>query len=207
MISVKCNACGKTYSLKPEAAGQTFICQACGGQIDVPAGRQSEPEQPVATSAPTAAPTAAPTSNQNFQPLPSDTGSGGRQAALDRVKLPATIMMVIAGLTIATCLILIVLGIVSIIGGANTRGYQGEEIVLNGVVMLITGVLGVIGNIIVLVGSLKMKSLKSYGFSLAAMIIAMIPCTFCCLLQLPVSIWGLIVLNDANVKNAFKRTR
>ena len=203
MISVKCNACGKTYSLKPEAAGQTFICQACGGQIDVPAGRQSEPEQPVATSSPTAAPT----SNQNFQPLPSNTGSGGRQAALDRVKLPATIMMVIAGRTIATSLILIVLGIVSIIGGANTRGYQGEEIVLNGVGMLITGVLGVIGNIIVLVGSLKMKSLKSYGFSLAAMIIAMIPCTACCLLQLPVSIWGLIVLNDANVKNAFKRTR
>ena len=203
MINVKCNACGKAYSLKPEAAGQTFICQACGGQVDVPAGRQSEPRQPVATSSPTAAPT----SNQNFQPLPSNTGSGGRQAALDRVKLPAIIMMVIAGISIATNLVAIIIGIISIITGANTGGYQGEEMVLGGVMYLVSGVLGVIGNAIILVGSLKMKSLKSYGFSLAAMILAMIPCNACCLITLPVSIWGLIVLNDANVKNAFKRTR
>ena len=203
MISVKCDACGKTYSLKPEAAGQTFICQACGGQVDVPAGRQSGSEQSVAT----AAPTAAPTSNQNFQPLPSNTGSSGRQAALDRVKLPATIMMVIAGISIATNLLSIIMGIIGIITGANTGGYQGEEMVLGGVIYLVSGGLGVIGNAIILVGSLKMKSLKSHGFSLGAMILAMIPCNACCLITLPVSIWGLIVLNDANVKDAFKRTR
>lgn len=203
MISVKCDACGKTYSLKPEAAGQTFICQACGGQVDVPAGRQSESEQSVATASPTAAPTA----NQNFQALPSNTPSGGQQAALARVKLPATIMMVIAGISIATNLVAIIIGIISIITGANTGGYQGEEMVLGGVFYLVSGVLGVIGNAIILVGSLKMKSLKSYGFSLGAMILAMIPCNACCLITLPVSIWGLIVLNDANVKTAFKSTR
>jgi hypothetical protein len=36
MISVNCGACGKAYSLKPESAGQTFVCQLCNNQITIP---------------------------------------------------------------------------------------------------------------------------------------------------------------------------
>jgi hypothetical protein len=36
MISVNCGACGKAYSLKPETAGQTFVCQLCNNQITIP---------------------------------------------------------------------------------------------------------------------------------------------------------------------------
>ena len=35
-ISVACDSCGKKYNLRPEAAGQTFVCQSCGEQITVP---------------------------------------------------------------------------------------------------------------------------------------------------------------------------
>ena len=36
MTSVNCGACGKAYSLKPETAGQTFVCQLCNNQITIP---------------------------------------------------------------------------------------------------------------------------------------------------------------------------
>jgi hypothetical protein len=39
-ISVNCEACGKVYSFKNEAAGQTFICQECGNDCVVPGGNQ-----------------------------------------------------------------------------------------------------------------------------------------------------------------------
>ena len=79
--------------------------------------------------------------------------------------------------------------------------------IFTGVGWLISGALGVIANIIILVGSWKMKSLKAYGFSLGVMILAMIPCNACCMITFPLSIWGLVVLNDANVKAAFKSSR
>ncbi len=202
-ISVNCTACGKVYSLKTEAAGQTFVCQVCGGQVEVPGGSQPESAQPVADSSPTSA--------GNFQPLPGTaTGSapsGGQQAALERVKLPAIFMMVIAGISIPTNLVVFLLGIFGIVSGANSGGYQGEELVIGGMFYIISGALGVIGNIVILVGSWKMKSLKAYGFSLGAMILAMIPCNACCMITLPLSIWGLVVLNDTNVKAAFKSSR
>ncbi len=96
-ININCGSCGKFYNLKPETAGQTFVCQSCGSQVAVP-GRQPEAAQPVADSSPTP--------DGNFEPYPGTTTnsapSGGQQAALDRVKLPATFMMVIAGLSLAS---------------------------------------------------------------------------------------------------------
>jgi hypothetical protein len=202
-ISVNCTACGKVYSLKTEAVGQTFVCQACGGQVEVPGPWQPEPGKTVSDSPST--------SGGNFQPLPGtttgSTPSGGQQAALERVKLPAIFMMVIAGISIPTNLVVLVLGIVGIVSGANSAGYQWDDFVIGGTLYIISGALGFIGNIVILVGSWKMKSLKAYGFSLVAMILAMIPCNACCMITLPLSIWGLVVLNDANVKAAFKRSR
>jgi len=39
-ISVNCEACGKVYSVKIEAAGSTFVCQACGSEVGVPGSNQ-----------------------------------------------------------------------------------------------------------------------------------------------------------------------
>ena len=199
-ISVNCSACGKEYSLKAEAAGETFVCQTCGGQVNVPGGRQPDPEHPVA------GPTL--TQGGGFQPLSGTTAStgpsGGQQSALERVKLPAIFMMVIAGISIAFNIVAFFLGLFGVVSGANTGGYEGDDLVIGGMFYIISGAFGVIANIVILVGSWKMKSLKAYGFSLGAMILALIPCNACCFITLPVSIWGLVVLNDDNVKAAFK---
>jgi hypothetical protein len=57
---------------------------------------------------------------------------------------------------------------------------------------------------IVLWGAIKMRKLENYGLSLAAAIIAILPCTFpCCCIGLPIGIWALVVLSKAEVKAAF----
>jgi predicted Zn finger-like uncharacterized protein len=73
------------------------------------------------------------------------------------------------------------------------------ELVFSLLFMLLSLTLG----IITLHGSIKMIQLQSHSLSMAAAIAAMVPC-YCCLLGLPMGIWALIVLNDKEVKQAFK---
>jgi hypothetical protein len=54
-------------------------------------------------------------------------------------------------------------------------------------------------------GGFRMMGLKSYGLSFTACIFSMVPCyNSCCILGLPFGIWGLIVLLQPDVKEAFK---
>ena len=60
-----------------------------------------------------------------------------------------------------------------------------------------------IGGLIIF-GSLKMRQLNNWGLSMAATVLAMIPCLSpCCCLGLPIGIWALVVLLDDNVKRSF----
>lgn len=59
--------------------------------------------------------------------------------------------------------------------------------------------------ILVLVGGIKMNKLENYALAMTASIVAIIPCfSPCCLVGIPIGIWALVVLNDANVKSAFR---
>ena len=61
-------------------------------------------------------------------------------------------------------------------------------------------------NGLVLYGAIQMKSLKSYGLSMTAAILAMIPCvtSICCVLGIPFGIWAIVALNDPRVKSSFR---
>jgi len=75
---------------------------------------------------------------------------------------------------------------------------------LSGTVGMVFAVIGILTSVLIFVGGLKMKKLESYGFAMAASIIAMIPCISpCCFLGLPVGIWALVVLAKPEVKSAF----
>lgn len=54
-------------------------------------------------------------------------------------------------------------------------------------------------------GALRMKAMKNYGLSLAAAILAIVPCSsyVCCFVVMPFGIWALIVLLKPEVKAAF----
>ena len=59
-------------------------------------------------------------------------------------------------------------------------------------------------SLFVIFGAVRMMSLRNFGLSIAAAIIAILPCVFpCCCLGLPIGIWVLVVLNRPEVKTAF----
>jgi hypothetical protein len=54
-------------------------------------------------------------------------------------------------------------------------------------------------------GATKMRKLQSYGLALTACILAIIPCQAgsCCIVGIVFGIWGIVVLNDPDVKACF----
>jgi hypothetical protein len=74
----------------------------------------------------------------------------------------------------------------------------------NGVGLTIAAIL----NVLAIVGGLMMRSLKSYGWSMAGAVVSIIPCTTgCCCTGIPFGIWALIVLSRPEVKDAFVAAR
>jgi hypothetical protein len=132
--------------------------------------------------------------------------SGGREEALRRVKMPALLMMITTGIMLCLYPLALIGNLMDIGAGAQAGGQEGDFMVLNGTFGIISVVVALIMSIVVLIGLRKMMTLESYGFSMATMIISMIPCLSpCCIFGLPLGIWGIIVLNDENVKAAFRR--
>jgi hypothetical protein len=51
----------------------------------------------------------------------------------------------------------------------------------------------------------EMFRLRSYPLALIACIVALVPCISpCCILGIPIGIWGLVVINDREVRTAFR---
>jgi hypothetical protein len=60
-------------------------------------------------------------------------------------------------------------------------------------------------SVVTLIGSLKMRKLESYWFSIMACVLPMIPCftSYLCIVALPLGTWGLIVLRNRQVRALF----
>jgi hypothetical protein len=64
--------------------------------------------------------------------------------------------------------------------------------------------IGILVAVFIIFASLKMRELRQYELSIAASIIAMIPCISpCCIIGLPIGIWCLVVLLRPEIKAAF----
>jgi hypothetical protein len=151
---------------------------------------------------------------------PALTGAGGdgRAAALQRVQSPAVALMVVAILN----LLFGVWGLLkAIFFPANLQQYNSLLQQLNnppleqfmrmllqltqGPAAIVTNLFGLALSVLILLGAIKMKSLRSYEFSMTAAIVAMLPCvTPCCLIGLPIGIWALVVLRSPGVKAHFQ---
>jgi len=63
---------------------------------------------------------------------------------------------------------------------------------------------GLLLDLVLLWGSIKMKQLQNYPLAMTTALLAIVPCTSpCCVLSIPFGIWALVVLTDPAVKNAF----
>jgi predicted Zn finger-like uncharacterized protein len=73
--------------------------------------------------------------------------------------------------------------------------------------LYITGVLSMVGGCIwgglVIAGAISMLRLRLYPLAMTGSIVAMMPCSGCCLVGLPLGIWALIILNREEVRAAF----
>jgi uncharacterized membrane protein YhaH (DUF805 family) len=123
----------------------------------------------------------------------------------DRVNGPAIALMVTAGIGIALAIVGLLMNLLGAGMGAAQGGEEGAMSMMSGGVGIVQSIVGIAVGVVVLMGAMKMKRLESYGFAMTAAILAMIPCVSpCCLLGLPFGIWAVVVLNDANVKAAFR---
>ncbi len=59
-------------------------------------------------------------------------------------------------------------------------------------------------SVTLLIGGWRMRQARSYGLSVIAAIMALLPCTFGWIVGLPIGIWALVVLMDPEVKAAFE---
>lgn len=125
----------------------------------------------------------------------------------DEVQLPATLLMVTGALGAVLSLGGIAMNVLGTGMGAliPASGTGGEQMV-----NLFSGVMGIGFNLIglavsafVIYGAMQMKELRSYAMSIAAAVLAILPCGPCCCIGLPVGIWALVVLLRPEVKAAF----
>ena len=64
-------------------------------------------------------------------------------------------------------------------------------------------IFGFAGNALLLFGGLQMMKMKSWGVCVAACIFAMVPCFGCCCIGIPLGGFGLYLLFNAEIKQAF----
>jgi hypothetical protein len=144
---------------------------------------------------------------------------GGRrhEEALRRVKAPAWIMIIFAAIVICYYS---VLGIVSVVapeipvdarrdamkgmaGGGVQQAPRAEEMRQQQITGPIGSIFMVSAATFMLIGGIKMKSLRGWGWALAGSILAIFPGMCCCCTGLLPGIWALVVLLNADVKQAF----
>jgi len=122
--------------------------------------------------------------------------------AEQRVKVPAILMMIFAGLSAAYYALQVVLNLV---GSAPIGGGEAMKNVPTGVAGALLSLVFVAKDGFVVFGALKLMKLESRGLAMAAAVISVIPlCSACCILGIPWGIWALVVMSNPEVKAAFR---
>jgi len=132
--------------------------------------------------------------------------AGNPAAAQAMVNGPATFMMVLGILNIVSAIIGLVmnlafggLGIAAADSGAPE---EGMGLIFQAVGGIVGNIVAIIVSIVIIMGSVKMKNLQSYGLSMTAAILCIV-CCVCCIGIAP-GIWSIVVLSKPEVKAAFR---
>jgi hypothetical protein len=117
---------------------------------------------------------------------------------------PATGLMIVGILEIIGHVLGLIFNLVGVsFLAANQGANQPWANMMSGTMGVVTAIFGIILAGVVLFGAIQMKKLENYGLAMAASIIAMLPCSACCLAGFPIGIWCLVVLSKPEVKSAF----
>ncbi|MBP88753.1 MAG: hypothetical protein CMJ64_18915 [Planctomycetaceae bacterium] len=184
-IEFRCDECDHLLRTPDEAAGKKARCPSCKNIQDVPSSQAPlaatpaikpfepvvTPSQPQPTDSPISAPAnpfaaAAPLSNPYAAPT-SRTGST-RELALAKVRIPAIILLVLSIIS----LLVWGLAILGLIVNIAEEGWQDDDLW-----PFIMVAASIVFGLVVIAGTIQMMRLKSHGFTVAAMVIAIAPIT------------------------------
>jgi len=74
---------------------------------------------------------------------------------------------------------------------------------MTGTWAIVSAFIGLAIGAFVLFGAMQMLKLKGYGLAITTCVVAMLPCSCCCIVGLVFGIWGLVILLKPEVKAAF----
>ncbi len=136
--------------------------------------------------------------------MPQPMMAANPAAAQQMVNGPAIFMMILA----ITMILLQLLGaVLNLAGGAIAADLPPEirdKILAQGALGLVQNAVIIIVNIIILIGSIKMKKCQSHGLAMAASILCILCDWGCCCLGIGAGIWGIVVLSKPEVKAVFR---
>lgn len=130
-----------------------------------------------------------------------------RQYAYQRISSPANWLIGMSAIAFGLGLVSLFLVVLGMAAGGHQPGLQPVEPfqVDRSTPVFISMALGLLLDLMILFGSMKMKRLESYGWAMTAALLGVIPCTSpCCVLSMPFGLWALLVLTDPAVKAAFR---
>jgi hypothetical protein len=137
-------------------------------------------------------------------------GGPNRGLAMQKVNGPAIGLMAMAGIGILFQLIGLVMRMLGTgmsmmnVPGGSGGGSEQVAAMMSGGLGIVAGILGILVGGFIIFAAMKMRALESWPMAIAASVLAILPCLSpCCCIGIPVGIWALIVLFDANVKASF----
>jgi predicted Zn finger-like uncharacterized protein len=218
---IRCPDCDATLRVPDNLLGKSVKCPKCQmtftAELDEPAEPERITKEPSRASSPRPSPPAEEDEDEEVPPEDEDEerprrrrrrGRRSSAEAESAVAGPAIALMVVGGIAIGLSILGLVLNLLGVgaMAAANPRGMAGPQQADSAARMfgsVVGTVVGLCYGGIIMTGAMKMKNLSSYGYAMTSCIVAMLPCSLCCLLGLPFGIWGLVVLNKPEVKDAF----
>jgi predicted Zn finger-like uncharacterized protein len=217
---IRCPECDATLRVPDNLLGKSVKCPKCQTTFTAELDEPAEPERIVkeptrASSRRPSQPVEEEDEDDDRYPEDEDEDRPRRRRrrrsfaeAESAVAGPAIALMVVGGIAIGLAILGLVLNLLGVgLLAANPRGMAGPQQADSARMFgsVVGGIIGICYGGIITSGAVKMKNLSSYGYAMTACIVAMLPCSACCLLGLPFGIWGLVVLNKPEVKDAFSR--
>jgi hypothetical protein len=208
-IEFQCCHCHRYLRVPDASVSQRVRCPGCGtiqgiAATESPVQRDNafdvwkdpgSPFQPAPSLEADKATEANPYQSPQLPPMAGWRGPVPRHLIMSRVQGPAIALMTVAILM----LVLLGLGgaiqVVSVImaeAAASDLGFTLIGLLFSGTVY-----------VIVLVGAIRMRKLKSYSLAVTAATLALMPCSGCCIVSLPCGVWALVVLLNQDVRAAF----
>lgn len=200
MISVRCPECGSRLEVDDEHLGQDVRCPAC--RVVFPARPGGVPDARPARRDP---------DDDDERPRRRRTREDVVEDARRAVHLPALLSVIACVVTMGYHALdmAIILANPQMLKNNPFLNAGGGGFQWTPEMYAAARVFSILWQVVTLAGSFAMMRLKAKPFAVTAMVLQIVPCGagICCILGLPLGIWGLIVLNRPDVKDGFELAR